>query len=194
MPGTVRVTPLLVQLALVMLGSLAGVAQTPAAPAYKFNVSSVYDGDQDQPHHENDKKLVMAKGHSFDYSFHTTANEHPWWMVDLGKDYTVTELIIYNRRRSYQERANGLTVYYQSDKDYSGTTNPVPDPSDLATWKVGPSYQGSTPFGGVDANGAEVSGPGGPWHARLTTIDPVRYIMLKIPRDEFLHLDRIRLK
>ena len=46
--------------------------------------------------------------------FHTSSENRPWWQVDLGADYLVENVRIYNRRR-YQERLKHFSILSSSD-------------------------------------------------------------------------------
>lgn len=47
--------------------------------------------------------------------FHTEKDSTPWWQVDLGRIYPLSEVIIYNRQDCCQERIRNLTVLLSND-------------------------------------------------------------------------------
>jgi hypothetical protein len=55
-----------------------------------------------------------------DYAFHTELERNPWWIVDLGVEYDIKEILIFNRKgiRALQERNSPLLIETsQSEED-----------------------------------------------------------------------------
>jgi len=46
---------------------------------------------------------------------HTNADNPPWWQVDLGEVYTLTDLKLYNRVSGSQEKARSVQVFLSTD-------------------------------------------------------------------------------
>lgn len=42
---------------------------------------------------------------------HTKADRQPYWEVDLGKNYLIKEIKVFNRTDSYKERLDGFNIY-----------------------------------------------------------------------------------
>src|ERR1035437_1795824 len=67
----------------------------------------------------NDARFAASNGvdgNKYDSSlFHTTEEDGPWWEVDLGADYAIDNVILYNRVGCCQERVHGLQVLLSSD-------------------------------------------------------------------------------
>ena len=97
-------------------------------------------------------------------SFHTDADPHPWWMVDLGEVQDVEEVRVFNRM-DVRGRADGLTLLVSVDG--------------RAFEEVG-QHSGPS-FGGAD--GRPLIVPVG---------RPARFVRLELPRQEYLHLDQVQ--
>lgn len=67
----------------------------------------------------NDPNYAASKGvdgYKYDTSmFHTDLEDSPWWEVDLGAEYAIDNVIMYNRVGCCQERIAGVQVLLSSD-------------------------------------------------------------------------------
>ena len=46
---------------------------------------------------------------------HTNRDSNPWWEVDLQRDYTIKEIVVYNRRDCCEGRLQGFKIYLYND-------------------------------------------------------------------------------
>ncbi len=97
-------------------------------------------------------------------SFHTEADERPWWMVDLETSVEVGEVRVFNRM-DVRERADGLVVLVSTD---------------LRHWHEAGRHRGPS-FGGADGNPLVVA-----------VGRSARFVRLELPRREYLHLDQVQ--
>ena len=104
-------------------------------------------------------------------SFHTDAQDGPWWQVDLGETESIGEIRLYNRAddRSVAARANQLVLLRSDDSD---------------TWQEVYRRIADIPFGGADGNPLIVRTPG-----------PVllRYLRVMLLGRTYLALDQVEL-
>jgi hypothetical protein len=54
--------------------------------------------------------------------YHSTCQKYSYWQLDLGQDYSVTQIIYYNRADGWAERSNGATIILIAN---DGTTYPA---------------------------------------------------------------------
>jgi hypothetical protein len=102
---------------------------------------------------------------SGEFTFHTNAEERPWWMVDLLSQQPVGFVRVFNRM-DIPQRANGLEIVVSADG---------------RSWERVASHAGDVPFGGADGNPLEI------------VVDRwVRFVRLVLPRRDFLHLDQVQ--
>ena len=97
-------------------------------------------------------------------SFHTEADDKPWWMVDLGATMAISKIRVFNRM-DVRHRADGLIVVTSDD---------------LRKWRVAGQHEGES-FGGADGNPLVIE-----------VGHSARFIRLEIPRREYLHLDQVQ--
>jgi hypothetical protein len=76
--------------------------QTNIALNKKVTQSSVYDERQFPP-----SNLVDGNPNNF---AHTTGQDQPWVQIDLGNDYPITKVVVYNRVDCCQDRINGAVI------------------------------------------------------------------------------------
>jgi hypothetical protein len=101
-------------------------------------------------------------------AFHTQTEENAWWMVDLGAVRSFDEIVIYNRLDSNcAGRAKNIVVLLSADGE---------------RWDQLYSHDG-TIFGGVDGYPLRIQ------KARSTA----RFVRIKNPEKQFLHLDEIEI-
>lgn len=101
------------------------------------------------------------------YGFHTADEPNPWWMVDLGRNYPLRQIRVFNRIDCCAERARTLGIYVSSDG---------------RNWEL--VYQNpGTVFGGKDGNPLVVDLRG---HSG-------RYVKLQLNETNYLHLDEVEI-
>jgi hypothetical protein len=102
------------------------------------------------------------------YAFHTDSENEPWWQVDLGATYAITEVRVFNRIETpgLAARANSLSISVSSD---GNDWHPV--------WGVS-----ATDFGGIDGR-------------PLIVVPPVpvlgRFVKLCLGERNFFHLHQV---
>ena len=101
------------------------------------------------------------------YQFHTVHEEQPWWQVDLGEPYELTEVVLYNRTDAGSERANRFRILTSLDGVQF----------DLAF-----AREEDQPFGGLNDK---------PLSVKFTHSPQTRFVRLTIPGPDFLHLDQV---
>ncbi|MDD5389950.1 MAG: discoidin domain-containing protein [Gallionellaceae bacterium] len=99
------------------------------------------------------------------YGFHTNKEVNPWWQVDLGAPYRVTEVRIYNRLDSGKERARTVQLMLSDDGH---------------SWRTVYRHDGSL-FGGKDGKPLIVDLNG----------DPARHVRLQLNETTWFHLDEV---
>ncbi|MBU1664955.1 MAG: discoidin domain-containing protein, partial [Gammaproteobacteria bacterium] len=99
------------------------------------------------------------------YGFHTNKEANPWWQVDLGAPYRVTEVRIYNRLDSNKERARTVQLMLSDDGQ---------------SWRTVYRHNGSI-FGGKDGKPLIVDLNG----------DPARHVRLQLNETTWFHLDEV---
>jgi len=100
------------------------------------------------------------------FQFHTGANDHPWWDIDLGAITPVHEIRLFNRLDECAERSARFIISASDDGDKWAEVFTRTDP---------------TPFGGADGK------PFSWTPAELAT----RYIRITLTDAPFLHLDQV---
>ncbi len=101
------------------------------------------------------------------YQFCTAHEEQPWWQVDLGEAYNITEIFLYNRTDAGVERANSFRILTSLDG---------------VQFNLAFVREGDQTFGGLN---------GEPLLVQLTTNQRARFVRLTIPGSDFLHLDQV---
>ncbi|MDD5390300.1 MAG: discoidin domain-containing protein [Gallionellaceae bacterium] len=99
------------------------------------------------------------------YGFHTNNEANPWWQVDLGAPYPLTEARIHNRIDSNPERARTLQVMLSDDG---------------RNWRTVYRHNGSI-FGGKDGKPLVVSLKG----------ESARYLRIQLNEANWFHLDEV---
>jgi hypothetical protein len=103
------------------------------------------------------------------YSFHTDLEVNPWWMVDLGSDMPVREVVVYNVLSAAGHiagRSNHIRLHLSPDG---------------VSWLTAYARTDDFPFGGAD---------GHPLRVRLHG-QTARYVRLDLPGRTVLHLDEV---
>jgi hypothetical protein len=102
------------------------------------------------------------------YGFHTEREQQPWWCVDLLAPHRIGEIHIYNRSDSavVARRAADLEVMASHDTDH---------------WTTLLARASSEPFG-LDGTPLVIS---------VTSAEPYRFILVRLPGTGFLHLDEV---
>jgi hypothetical protein len=103
------------------------------------------------------------------YGFHTEQETRPWWMVDLGSQLRISEVVVYNRMDapgSMDQRAARLCILLSDDGE---------------RWHSVYSRTEREPFGGAD---------GTPLRIALGD-EAARYVRLTLPGEGVLHLDEV---
>jgi hypothetical protein len=99
------------------------------------------------------------------YSFHTNNEANPWWQVDLGASYRLSEVRLYNRLDCCGERARTLQVMLSDDG---------------RNWRTVYRHNGAI-FGGKDGKPLVVSLSG----------EPARHVRLQLNESNWFHLDEV---
>ena len=97
--------------------------------------------------------------------FHTALEEFPWWQVDLGDIYFLTEIHVYNRLDAVPERAYNFIVRLSEDDKQ---------------WKL-VHRQGGIAFGGIDGNPAQI----------ILDRVPAQFVRIELEGKGYLHLDEV---
>ncbi|GGA56328.1 discoidin domain-containing protein [Okeania sp. KiyG1] len=103
-----------------------------------------------------------------EFGFCTLKENKPWWQIDLQGNYEISEIEIYNRIDSCQERASTLNVLLSQD---------------ALNWELCYSNPQENIFGGIDGKPLIVNGKN-----RLA-----RYIRLQLRDNEYFHLDEVEI-
>lgn len=102
------------------------------------------------------------------YGFHTAFEINPWWVVDLGRAKTFSDIVVYNRLdRPCARRARTLRVSTSVD---------------LNSWTPIYEHDGST-FGGAD---------GRPLHIKCPATT-ARFVRMQLNEKNYLHLDEVEI-
>ena len=100
------------------------------------------------------------------YGFHTAYEDQPWWIVDLGSNRNIDEVVVYNRLDAdCKSRANSLGVALSNDG---------------RDWRPAYLHTGVS-FGGLDGEPLRIPLPR----------ERARYVKLFLNEHQFLHLDQV---
>ena len=102
-------------------------------------------------------------------AFHTDHDPHPWWQVDLGENFFICEVRVFNRIDSavFARRSNKLQLQIATEQE---------------NWMTVFTKIDDVPFGGVD---------GHPLIWRPAGRAVARFIKIQLLHPEFLHLDQV---
>lgn len=104
------------------------------------------------------------------FGFHTNIESNPWWQLDLGEDYELDGILVYNRMDAAQDRIRTLRILVSRD---------------AKQWSIIYEHKKNRPFGGIRPfNGAP------PLLVRLDRLRS-RYIKLECLEKTALHLDEV---
>lgn len=115
--------------------------------------------------HGNDAQGAVDGMINGSFGFHTAQEANPWWQVDIGALYLLTEIRIYNRIDCCAERARSIEVLISPDG---------------RAWQSAYVHNG-TIFGGKDGHPLVVSVAG----------IRARFVRLRLNITEYLHLDEV---
>lgn len=103
------------------------------------------------------------------YAFHTDIEDEPWWMVDLGADTVISEVVVYNRidQSRSTDKAASLMIAVSDGGD---------------AWRTVYARDQRESFGGADDK-----------PLRVAFSQPIvgRYVRLSLPGRTVLHLDEV---
>jgi hypothetical protein len=99
------------------------------------------------------------------YAFHTGNRANPWWQVDLGAPYRLSEVRLYNRLDCCGERARTVQILLSEDG---------------RAWRTAYRHNGSV-FGGKDGKPLVVSLNG----------ETARHVRLQLNEPNWFHLDEV---
>ena len=99
------------------------------------------------------------------YAFHTGNQANPWWQVDLGAPYRLSEVRLYNRLDCCGERARTVQILLSEDG---------------RAWRTAYRHNGSV-FGGKDGKPLVVSLNG----------ETARHVRLRLNEPNWFHLDEV---
>ena len=101
------------------------------------------------------------------YQFCTVHEEQPWWQIDLGKAFRLTEIVLFNRTDAGSERAHRFRILTSLDG---------------IRFDLVLERDDDQPFGGLNGEPLSITiGDGA--HAR--------FVRLTIPGADFFHLDQV---
>ncbi|MGQ9770904.1 MAG: HzsA-related protein [Thermogutta sp.] len=100
------------------------------------------------------------------WGFHTEREPQPWWQVDLGDQYHITKILIFNRCDTVAPRANRLQVLLSADGE---------------SWTKVYEHDGTVFYGHTD---------GKPLAVQLSEL-PARFVRVQLPETDYLHLDEV---
>ncbi len=98
--------------------------------------------------------------------FHTAFEAEPWWQVDLGNEFFIGRVVVYNRME-FRERCIRLTIAGSADGQ---------------EWVLRAAKLDSKLFGGLD---------GRPYVARFSPPFAARFVRLTMIGEGFLHFDEV---
>ena len=81
----------------------------PAAESTRVNLSHGRPATQSSTDYGS--PAANAVNGRYDDQTHTRRERGAWWQVDLGAQYTITEIVIFNRTSCCVERLNNATIY-----------------------------------------------------------------------------------
>jgi hypothetical protein len=102
------------------------------------------------------------------FGFHTLCELNPWWMVDLGEMFIISDIVVYNRVDFCSERSRTLKVSISLDAQ---------------KWQLIYDHEGREPFGGA-------------WSLKpplLVGLANVRarFVKLECAEETYFHLDEV---
>lgn len=100
------------------------------------------------------------------WGFHTDRQPQPWWQVDLGREYTLEEVLVYNRCDTVANRASRLQVLVSLDG---------------RQWQQVYQHDGTVFYGFTDSKPLRI-----PMEKASA-----RYVRIQLPDVEYLHLDEV---
>lgn len=65
---------------------------------------------------DDDYNEILTGEHNRNFSFHTNLEHNPWVELDLGATYVLHDIVVFNRKDGYKERAYNLQVAISNDK------------------------------------------------------------------------------
>ena len=65
---------------------------------------------------DDDSKEIITAEHNKDFSFHTALENNPWVELDLGANYVLYNIVVFNRKKCCQNKAYNLNVAISKDK------------------------------------------------------------------------------
>ena len=106
-----------------------------------YEVSSVYPGYPPRralltgTNDLHEAILPQDRSQKQEFAFHTKEELNPYIIIDLKRTSLVEEIIVQNRLRQCQERAQGLTMWASSDKSYWKQLSKPQAPSPSWLWR-----------------------------------------------------------
>lgn len=100
------------------------------------------------------------------WGFHTERELRPWWQVDLGSQYCVESIVVYNRCDTVASRAARLQVLISSD---------------ARQWTQVYQHDGTVFYGFTDGRPLRI----------ILNKSPARFVRVQLPDTEYLHLDEV---
>ena len=104
------------------------------------------------------------------FGFHTELEQDPWWMVDLGAQLPLREIVVYNRLDDEVVAARAAHLRLSLSDDGS-------------SWHEVYARREDAPFGGADGAPLRV-----PLYGRRA-----RYVRVSVPGHTILHLDEVEI-
>lgn len=120
----------------------------------------------------SDSQFNASKGvdGSLTTIFHTKKESNPWWQVDLGRSYPLSEAIIYSRKDCCQENERTLMLLVSNDS---------------INWRL--------VYNNIKDNGGEIFGlHGDPLHISLKGIQ-ARFVRLQLQEKKLFHLAEVEI-
>lgn len=106
------------------------------------------------------------------FGFHTEEEINPWWSVDLGSPYFITECLVFNRMDCASIRADTLQLLISMDG---------------RIWNLVYSHAGRPTFGGVTPHDGEP-----PLLIELPNVE-ARFVKIQLNAHTALHLDEVEI-
>lgn len=101
------------------------------------------------------------------FQFHTKTELNPWWEIDLGKLYIISEIRIFNRLDGFLERADNFHILAADERKI---------------WVEIYNHSSNIQFGGIDGN---------PFKWRPSHQVKAQFIRIELLKFECLHLDQV---
>lgn len=127
---------------------------------------------------EEDAKGAIDGNANGQVKFHTDFEDNPWWQVDLGDIFGISEVKIYNRIDVPGVMARTARIAVEIGLQPDNLVEIYRRESD-------------DPFGGVDGNGWSVIPTAGPLTIKPSIPIPGRYVRVRLLTRNFLHLDQV---